>query len=285
MLFVRPVTDGTLQGVQNFIGLGTVQVSQSVIRLAFAALLILMGWQAFGAILSLPLATTLAMLVAVWFLRSYFRSPDEVVTVPVVSMRYSTYTLIGLLSFALLVNLDAIVVKRFFSDAVAGDYSTVVTMGKINLFATLGIGMVLFPKATQRHTAGSDPRPVLLIALIATLLVGAVLTLLYFSFSGLIIQTIFTDVYADPGIVLGLVGLATTLYAGISIWLNYALSLDRHNFVIALAILVFVVILAMSLFHNNLVTIATIMIFAGFAGNVVGAVTTLPHQGSTKSTT
>ena len=29
MLFVRPVTDGTLQGIQQFIGLGTVQVLQS----------------------------------------------------------------------------------------------------------------------------------------------------------------------------------------------------------------------------------------------------------------
>ena len=49
MLFVRPVTDGTLQGIQQFIGLGTVQVLQSVLRLAFAVLLIMAGLQAFGA--------------------------------------------------------------------------------------------------------------------------------------------------------------------------------------------------------------------------------------------
>jgi O-antigen/teichoic acid export membrane protein len=278
MLFVRPVTDGTLQGVQNFIGLGTVQVLQSALRLVFAAVLIMAGLQAFGAMLSLPLATTIAMLVAVWFLRSYFRQPDTEVSVPSISLRYSAYTLLGLLSFALLVNVDAIVVKRFFNDTVAGDYGTVVTLGKINLFATLGIGMVLFPKATQRHAAGRDSRPVLGLALVATFLVGALLTAAYFLASGLIVQTIFTDIYADPGIVLGLVGVATTLYAGISIWLNYALSLDRHAFVIALAILVVVVIVAMGLYHESLVTIASIMILAGVAGNLAGALTTLPGR-------
>lgn len=282
MLFVRPVTDGTLQGIQNFIGLGTVQVLQSALRLVFAAVLILAGWQAFGAMLSLPLATLMAMLVAVWFLRPYFQQPDKVVTMPAVSVGYSAYTLIGLLSFALLVNIDAIVVKRFFSESAAGDYSTVVTLGKINLFATLGIGMVLFPKTTQRHTAGRDPRPVLVLALSATLLVGAMLTILYFFFSGVIVQTVFTDIYADPGIVLGLVGVATTLYAGISIWLNYALSLDRRNFVIALAVLVILVIVAMGFFHGNLVTIAGIMIVAGVVGNLAGALTTLPDRWSSE---
>jgi O-antigen/teichoic acid export membrane protein len=280
MLFVRPVTDGTLQGIQHFIGLGTVQVLQSVLRLAFAAVLIMAGLQAFGAMLSLPLATTAAMLVAVWFLRTYFKYPDTEVPVPSVSLRYSVYTLVGLLSFALLVNVDAIVVKRFFSETVAGDYGTVVTLGKINLFATLGIGMVLFPKATQRHSAGRDPRPVLVLALVATFLVGALLTVAYFLASGLIVHTIFSDIYADPGIVLGLVGVATTLYAGISIWLNYALSLDRHNYVIALAVLVVLVILGMGLYHESLVTIASIMIVAGVTGNLAGAITTLPGRWS-----
>jgi O-antigen/teichoic acid export membrane protein len=176
----------------------------------------------------------------------------------------------------LLVNVDAIAVKRFFSDTVAGDYGTVVTLGKINLFATLGIGMVLFPKATQRHAAGKDPRTVLALALVATLMVGIVLTTAYFLASGLIVQTIFSDAYADPGIVLGLVGVATTLYAGISIWLNYALSLNRHIFIVALAILAAVVIVVMALYHDDLPTIAVIMIAAGIGGNIAGAATTLP---------
>jgi O-antigen/teichoic acid export membrane protein len=275
MLFVRPVTDGTLQGIQNFLGLSMVQVLQSALRLVFAILLIFLGLEAFGAIAALPLATTSALLVAVWFLRDFFINPEKNIAVPSVSLRYSLFTLLGLGSYALLINLDAIAVKRFFSEAVAGDYGTVVTLGKINLFATLGIGMVLFPKATQRQVQGKDSRPVLVLALAATLGVGLALTLFYFLASGPLITTIFSATYNDPGILLGLVGIATTLYAAISIWLNYALSLQKHSFVVGLAILVLLVISAMFIYHPNTIAIAWIMIAAGITGNILGAVTTL----------
>jgi len=275
MLFVRPVTDGTLQGIQNFLGLGTVQVLQSTLRLLFAILLILLGLEAFGAILALPLATTTALLVAVWFLRDYFKKPEKTLTVPAISLQYSLFTLIGLGSYALLINLDAIAVKRFFSEAVAGDYGTVVTLGKINLFATLGIGMVLFPKATQRQALGKDSRPVLALALAATIGVGLILSVIYFLASGPLVRGIFSGAYNDPGALLGLVGLATTLYAAISIWINYALSLQKQNFIIGLAILVLLVIGTMVLYHPNTTAIAVIMIGAGLIGNALGAITTL----------
>ena len=275
MLFVRPVTDGTLQGIQNFLGLSTVQVLQSALRLVFAILLMLLGLEAFGAVLALPLATTTALLVAVWFLRAFFRNPVKDIAVPSVSLRYSLYTLVGLGSYALLINLDAIAVKRFFSEAVAGDYGTVVTLGKINLFATLGIGLVLFPKATQRRALGRDSRPVLGLALAATIAVGLFLTALYFLASEPLVRIVFSDTYSDPGILLGLVGFATTLYAAISIWLNYALSLQKQSFVLGLAILVVAVVVAMFIYHPSTTAIAAIMIGAGIAGNILGAITTL----------
>jgi len=275
MLFVRPVTDGTLQGIQNFLGLSSVQVLQSALRLLFAIILIQLGLEAFGAVLALPMATTTALLVAVWFLREFFNRPIKDIDVPGVSLRYSLFTLIGLGAYALLINLDPIVVKRFFSEAIAGDYGTVVTLGKINLFATLGIGMVLFPKATQRQAQGRDPRPVLALALSATVAVGLVLTLIYFLVSGPLVQAVFSGAYNDPGIVLGLVGIATTLYAAINVWLNYALSLQKHSFVVGLAVLVLLVIAAMFIYHPSTTAVATIMIIAGVSGNLLGAATTL----------
>ncbi|MFN2140309.1 MAG: lipopolysaccharide biosynthesis protein [Candidatus Promineifilaceae bacterium] len=285
MLFVRPVTDGTLQGIQNFLGLSSVQVLQSALRLLFAIILIQLGLEAFGAVLALPMATTTALLVAVWFLREFFNRPIKDIDVPGVSLRYSLFTLIGLGAYALLINLDPIVVKRFFSEAIAGDYGTVVTLGKINLFATLGIGMVLFPKATQRQAQGRDPRPVLALALSATVAVGLVLTLIYFLVSGPLVQAVFSGAYNDPGIVLGLVGIATTLYAAINIWLNYALSLQKHSFVVGLAVLVLLVIAAMFIYHPSTTAVATIMIIAGVLGNLLGAATTLREPEAAPSET
>lgn len=275
MLFLRPVTDGALQGLQRFLGLGTIQICQALLRFGFAPLLIWFGLEAVGAILSLPLAMMGALCLALWLLRGYWRVEPAAAPPHPVSWNYSAITLLGLLAFALMVNIDAILIKRLFGPAVAADYGPVVTLGKMNLFIPLGIGLVLFPKATQRQAAGRDARPVLLLALAATLLPGLVLTLVYFVWSGPLVQTIFTTAYARPGIVLGLVGLATTLYAGVNIWLNYALSLGRHTFVYGLAIIVLGQIMAMLLFPLNLRVIALIMVAAGLCANIVGAVTTL----------
>jgi len=274
VLFLRPITDGALQGLQAFTALGLVQVTQASLRLIFAAALILMGWQAVGAIIALPLAGAVALGLALWFLRPQFRRESKHAGRPV-SWHYSAYTLLGLSGFAVLTNLDALFVKRFFSPEVAGNYGPVVTLAKINLFLPLAMGMVLFPKATRRQVAGRDARPILLLALAATLAPGFFLTMLYFLFPGVLVKAIFTSAYTNPGLVLGLVNLAASLYAGLNIWLNYALSLERPEFIYAVIAILCWQACGMVLFgRENLVRMALVMVSAGLLANVAGFATT-----------
>ena len=274
LLFVRPITDGALQGIQAFGRFGMVQVLQSLLRLLFAALLIWLGFQSAGAIFALPLACAVALLLALWFLRPLFRERAPT-SGHAVSWHYSAYTLLGLGAFAVVTNLDAVFVKRFFSPEVAGNYGPVVTLAKVSLFLPMAIGIVLFPKVTQRQVAGKDPRPILLTALAATLLPGLVLTSIYFMFHGVLVKLIFTRAYTDPGVVLVLATLASTLFAGLNIWLNYALSLERPGFVYALVGVFAWQATAMLLFgRSNLVRMTWAMVSAGVVGNVAGYMTT-----------
>ena len=269
LLFLRPVTDGALQGTQHFFGLGAVQVLQSLLRLVFAAALLGLGLQAAGAVVALPLGSTVALALALVLLRAYFRAPAPAAPPRAISWRYSAYTLLGLLAFAVMANADAIIVRRIFGDAAAEAYAPVVTLGKMNLFIPLGIGLVLFPKATQRRAAGRDPRPVLLLALAATLLPGLLLTALYALWPGQIVALVFGPAYADPGRLLALVGLATTLYAAVNIWLNYALSLKRPAFITALVVVVALQLVGIVLYHPTLTAIAAILVMAGVVGNIL----------------
>jgi O-antigen/teichoic acid export membrane protein len=274
LLFLRPVTDGTLQGLQDFAGLGAVAILQAGLRLGLAVLLISWSRQAAGALLALPLASAGALLFALYRLRPQFGADGAAAVKQPISWQYSLQTLAGLLAFALLVNMDALVVKLAFSPEAAGHYGPVVTLGKMNLFIPLAMGMVLFPKTTQRQASGRDPRPVLVLALLATLIPGFLLTALYFALPGPLVHAVFTDAYQNPGLVLGLVGLATTLFAGLNIWLNYALSLDRPLFVYALVGTAVLQATAMALFHHSLVAIALSMVAAGLLGNLAGFLTT-----------
>lgn len=270
VLFLRPITDGALQGMQKFTGLGLVQVTQAFARLVLAIFLIWIGWQSFGAILALPLAGAIALALAFWFLRSQFKSSREG-TGRALSWHYSFYTLVGLAGFGLLTNLDALFVKRFFNPHVAGNYGPVVTLAKITLFLPLAMGMVLFPKATQRQASGRDARPILLLALAAAVLPGLVIATACFLFPDLLVRTIFTSAYDNPGIVLGLANLAASLYAGLNIWLNYALSCERPFFVYAIVGILCWQGWAMYLFgRDSLVYMTAIMVSAGLLGNLAG---------------
>lgn len=274
LFFVRTVTDGALQGLQKFAGFGVVQVLQSLLRLLFAAGLIWLGFQSVGAIIALPLAMASILALALWLLRPYFQDSGGAVPRQV-SWHYSSHTLMGLAAFAVLANMDALFVKHFYSPGIAGNYGPVVTLAKMSLFIPLALGIVLLPKATRRRASGRNPRPILLLALAATLLPGFALTSVYFLYPEFLVRTIFTSSYTSPGIVLGLANLATTLYAGLNIWLNYALSLKRLSFIY---IMVGVLVLqGMGMFffgRDSLVHMSLVMVSAGMAGNLMGFATT-----------
>jgi len=274
LCFLRTVTDGALQGLQSFGGFAAVQFLQSLLRLVFAVELVSFGFRAAGAIIALPLSTAVVLIFALWLLRPHFRHRSAA-GAKRVSWHYSSYTLLGLAAFAVLSNMDPLFVKHFFTPTMAGDYGPVVTLAKISLFLPLALGIVLFPKATKRRATGRDPRPILLLALTATLLPGFLLTALYLLFPGLIVRTIFTAAYANPGVVLGLANLAASLYAGLNIWLNYALSLNRPLFVYVLAAIVIWQAAGMYLFgRDTLIHMTLVMISAGLAGNLAGLATT-----------
>lgn len=274
MLFLRETAYGALQGVQAFTGLGLVQILQALLRLLLAAGLILLGGRAVGAIIAQPLACVIALGMALWWLRPQFRARPEPAD-RLVNWHYPAHTLLGLAAFGVLTNLDALFVKCFFSPQIAGNYGPVVTLAKVCLFLPWAIGIVLLPKVARRQAEGRDPRPILVPALMAALVPGLGLTTFYFLFPETLVRIIFTGAYANPGVVLGLAGLAASLYAGMYIWLNYALALERQAFMYVLLTILLWQGVSMFLFgRENLVYMTLAMVSAGLVGNLAGFATT-----------
>jgi len=274
MLFLREATFGALQGIQAFGGLGLAQVSQAVLRLAAAAGLMWAGAGASGAIAAQPIAAVGAVVLGDRWLRPWRRAPRQA-PAPAVSWSYSAWTVLGLAVLGVLTNLDALVVKMSFSPRAAGDYGAVVTFERMGFFIPCALSFVLFPKSAQRSASGRDARPMLLLALAGSLAPGLVLGALSLLAPGAIVRHVFTADYADPGLVLALACLAGTLYAGVNIWLNYALSTGRQRFVLAL--LAVVVVQGAAMFAaagRGVAAVATCMVAGGLVANVGGWLTT-----------
>lgn len=266
LMALRPVVGGVLQGQQRFEPLGLIQIIQAGGRLLLAVGLMAVGYGAFGAMAALPVGSLMALLFGLWVLRDLRRSRvDEspVSDLPEL-MRYSAFTAAGLIGFALLINMDAILVKRFFDPDAAGNYATAVTLGKVIQFFPVAIIMILFPKAARRRAENRDTRAVLLPALAVVGVLCGLVALLYFLIPDLLIQLIFGDAYQLPPRVLGLSGLAMMLLSLANVWLNYFLSTERTRFVYLVWAAIFIQFATMSVWHDALWQLPIAMIVSGF---------------------
>lgn len=256
LMAVRPVAGGLLQGRQQFVSLGLVQIVQAVGRLGLGVAFMAGGLGATGAMLALPLASLAAQGVNLTYLRDLRRQP-----VVAESLRwrelatFSGYAALGLMGFAWLVNMDVILARRFFAPELAGVYSAAVILGRIVQFFPLAIIMVMFPKSAERQAADRDPAGVLLPALaVVGALCGAV-AFLYFLWPAPIVRLTVGPAYVDAlseGHLLGWVGVGMALMALSNVWLNYFLALEQRAYVYVVWLAILVQTLLILLFHDRL---------------------------------
>ncbi len=274
LMVVRPVVGGTLQGGQQFSALGAVQVVQAGLRLGIGAVFMLMGLGAFGAMASLPVASAAALIVGLLLLHKAVWQPAPVhhaVTVPEM-FRYSAYTAVGLIGYALLANMDAILVKRFFAPVLAGNYGVAITLGKIIQFFPVAIIMILFPKAAQRRASHRDPAQILIPAMLIVVVLCGSLALGYALFADFIVQITVGSAYQVDGFLLGLVGLAMLLLSLVNVWLNYFLSIEQTEYVYLIGVGIVGQIILMGLFHKALWHLPAIMAMNGLWLTLAGGV-------------
>ncbi|MBU1693024.1 MAG: hypothetical protein KKC51_03575, partial [Verrucomicrobia bacterium] len=157
--FYLPVFSGALQGVQSFTWMAISQHSWGVVRLLAGALLVLIlapraEWgllaQGAGVVVSAALGW-----VGVGAVLGAARSapPVRLGGIP----RYLGYSLLILGGFAVLMNADILMVKRFFPRAEAGLFARAATIGRSVVFISMPVALAMFPKVASAGevTAGS----------------------------------------------------------------------------------------------------------------------------------
>jgi O-antigen/teichoic acid export membrane protein len=261
-LMLKPVLGGALQGLQRFGALGVFQVAHAAFRLVLGLLLVKCGLDAVGALAALPAGTVGTALLGLALLGGVLRqrTGDSHQLASSDVSRYAGATVIGLVSFAALVNMDALVVKHFFSPTEAGHYSMAVTLGKIVIFLPAAFAVVLFPKSAERHVQRRDSSRLLRLSLAATALPCAGLAAAYFAAPDFVLKAVFgaeNPFFAGP--VLGLVALAMTGYALVNVWLNYFLSVEQASFVYVLPVVVVAQLALLTIFHASLTQVALVV--------------------------
>jgi O-antigen/teichoic acid export membrane protein len=246
-LLILPFPQGILRGLQRFVVLGTTNVSRAVVKFLVGVSLVILGFGVFGSLVGAVVAPVFGLILAFVFLRGIIgldSSSDSIDLRDI--LRYSSFAFVALFCYNMMWNVDVVLVKHYFTPLETGIYSAVAILGRIILFASGGIAMVVFPKASDMYEAGGKHSHMLLKGLVLTFLISGGIVLAYLLFPEEIVMTLFGEGYAKAIPYLWKYGLVTFFFSLTWLLINYSLSINQHGTAIPLFIFLVAEVLLIS---------------------------------------
>lgn len=234
---VLTVLRGMLQGTRRVWALGASLASEALIKLGAATLLVALGFGLNGAVAGVSLgacgacALTLAA-VRPWRQGGTAGRGDEMRGMLRSLLPYAA----ALGCFTVLTQADVVLVKALFPAYEAGIYAAASTGGKMILYVTAALPMVMLPEMVHRHAVNEDSTLTLRRGLIYGALTGGGVVVLYFLAPTMMIRVLFGGAYANAAPLLGLLGLAMLAYQLALLEAYYLLGTRQYGFLRSLAI-------------------------------------------------
>ena len=241
--FLLCILRGVLLGVGSYFAVGASLIGEAVGRLAFALVLVGVGAGPAGAFVGHGVAFVIVCLVLGALLgRRLPRLGAASSEAPRESLRMLLRTaavpVVALGLFALLQNLDVLIVRSLATERVASDYAAVSVAAKALIWVAIGLGMFVLPEASRRAEQGRDGRPMLARTLALSAAAGLVATVVFAVFGEPILKLAFGGDLAQGAAALPWLTLAMALLAGVYLIVQFLLALRRRRFLVLLSIAV-----------------------------------------------
>lgn len=258
------VNQGVLQGLQRFVPLGFTQVLGSFLKFAVGILLVYLGLGVTGGLLPLLIVGVGLFTVSLFLIRDVAKTTNEKYNLAGLSS-YTGWTLFAIFAFGMVTNVDVMLGKHYLSPDGAGDFAAISVLGRMALYAPMGIGVAMFPKTSELFDSGGDAPRVLRRAGLYTLLLGAVVIIAYCLLSPFIIDFVFDGKY-DIGVVdIVKYSSAMLLFSLSFLLMNYFLSINRTRVALVLGFALAVEVVLVVLFHSSAVQIVDMVLISGVA--------------------
>jgi O-antigen/teichoic acid export membrane protein len=224
------VERGALQGMRRYGLVGGTMVGEHVARLVLGLGLYAAGLGVTGAFVG----TTGAVVVMTAALAPVLSGHHVAGRAQVDGLRAllgrAPAALGALALFAVLQNVDVIVVQHMATDAVSSAYAAAAVAAKAVIFVATGLGLFLLPEAVRRTHAGNDARPVLAGSLLLIAVVAAPMVALYAVAGDTFLLHVFGADRVSAAPALPWLGVAMTLLACAYLGMQYMLALHDNRF-------------------------------------------------------
>ncbi len=238
--FLLCILRGVLLGVGSYLAVAASLIGEAVGRLAFAVVLVAAGGGPAGAFVGhgvafVVLCVVLGALLARRLARLGAASTETAEESLGALLRSAAIPVIALGLFALLQNLDVLIVRSLATEQVASDYAAVSVAAKALIWVAIGLGLFLLPEASRRAEQGQDGRPMLARTLGLSAAVGLVATVTFAVFGEDVLRLAFGSDLAQGAAALPWLTLGMALLAAVYLTVQFLLALRRRRFLVLLA--------------------------------------------------
>lgn len=250
--FVGPALRGRLQGLHRFGQFATASSIEFAVRAAAGIVLVIAGLREAGALGAILMGSIASAGIAWWFARDA-NVTGRLATVPWGRvLRWALPAVLVQCSLSVLLYLDTLLAKHYFSPTLAGQYAGLATCARVLVYASGALASFLFPVAA-RGQHGRHGR------LVSHLTIGMVLCMelallgICYADPELVMHAVVGSQYDAVSRYLAPLALALGAYGLLSMIITYLLATAARHFWIPLLAAPLAEGLLMALFHNTLV--------------------------------
>ena len=255
---------GILRGMQRFKEYAIISVSQPIIKLALALILIFLGFKVSGAIGSVVISGVFVCILAFYYLKDVLKEKEERFDRSLL-IKYSLPVFILSFCITAMINLDILLIKNLFSSEESGFYVAASTLSKIVFWISGSLIIVMFPKtASLNISEKSKARKIFRTTIVYTFLISLLFLFITFLFPEFVINFAFGKDFLKAGEIIFLFFVFMSLISISQIILNYDLSINNTKPIYILPIFVFVEILLIYFFHSSLTQVIKNLVLLNF---------------------
>jgi O-antigen/teichoic acid export membrane protein len=259
-IWLTPVFAGGVQGLELFTWLSSASVIMCVLKLTLAFIFIILGYGIAGALGALLASSLIGLFIYYFPLRPLISLKAVKQDIGYKEMFVYLFPVgITYFCFMNLVNSDMVMVKYFFSPRDSGLYSLAQMVGKIFLFLPAAVSIVMFPKTSGLNAKNMDTVPVLKRSLLYISGLCVLSVLFYNSFPYLVLKILTGKAYPESIILGRLFSISMAFFSLLYILITYFLSVKDLRFIKYLVFFTALQLIAIALFHKNLVQIQLIL--------------------------
>lgn len=228
---INSVPPSFIRGLQKFKRFSLFQVLSCLNRFIFPTIFVLMGFGLTGVLGGLSISSVLTLVLGIVLLGFGLKTAKKIDLTKEYKkiISFSLPVVFTHLFITSLTSIDLILVKKYFSPSEAGYFAGAVTLGKILMFGSGAVTVVMFPKIVALYTKGKDFYPEfknLLAILMVTLFVGVAS---YSIFPGLITRIFFGKTFENSISYLPMFSVVVSLLVLINFFVSFFLAVEKVN--------------------------------------------------------